>query len=160
GMLAAASRQAATTYRPCTRQYHHQDEYQGDDDAQYVGLSHDLRAAAQPVDAIRRRDDVSDANAIFFVNHHHFALGDQVAVDKDIHGFTCQAVQFHDGTLAQLQDIAYRQPRAPQFHRELDGNVHDHIDVALRIAWRIHQGFEQPRSSRLGASLHGCGSRL
>src|SRR5690606_14599900 len=58
GLRAGASCEARATYRPCAGQYHHQDEHQGDDDAKYVGFAHGSAAAAQPADAVGRRDDV------------------------------------------------------------------------------------------------------
>src|SRR5690606_36462495 len=128
-----AAPQAAATYCPGTRQDHHQHKDQGDNDAQYVGFVHRSAAAAQPVDAVRRRDDVGDTDAVFFVHDHDFALGDEVAVHVNIHGFTGQAVKLDNGTLTQLQDVADGQSRAAQFHRELDRNVHDHLDVAVPI---------------------------
>src|SRR3546814_17737081 len=58
----------------------------------------ELAAAVQAAQAVRRRDDVGNAYAVFFVDHDNFALCDQVAVNEDIHGFAGKAVQLYDRT--------------------------------------------------------------
>src|SRR3546814_536301 len=95
--------------------------------------SSDLAAAVQAAKAVRRRDDVGNAYAVFFVDHDNFALCDQVAVNEDIHGFAGKAVQLYDRTLAKLQDVLDRQARTAQFDRQLHGNIHDHVDVAVAL---------------------------
>src|SRR5690606_30823875 len=129
--------EAGASHGPGCCKDHHQDQNEADDDPQYIGFIHGLTAAAQTVDAVGRRDDVGDADAVLFVDDHHLALGDQVAVHENIHGFAGQAVEFHHRALAQLQNIADGQPGTTQFDSELDRNVHDHVDVGLGVVGRI-----------------------
>ncbi len=41
------------------------------------------------------RHDVSQANTEFVIDHHHLALGDQIAINQYVHGFASQRVQLH-----------------------------------------------------------------
>jgi len=52
-------------------------------------------SAAQFAHALGGGDDVRQADAELVVHHHHFALGDEGAVDQYIHGFASQGIQFH-----------------------------------------------------------------
>src|SRR3546814_16724706 len=64
----------------------------------------ELAAAVQAAKAVRRRDDVGNAYAVFFVDHDHLALCDQVAATADLHGLAGKAVQLSDRTLAKRSE--------------------------------------------------------
>src|SRR5690606_9667617 len=132
-LTACPAGEPAAAYCPCTGHDHDQDQDQRDDDAQYVRFIHGSPPAAQPVDAVGRRDDVGDADAVLVVHDDDFALGDQVAVDEDVHGFTGETVEFDHRPLTKLQNVADGELGAPQFNGELNRDVHDHFDVAVRI---------------------------
>src|SRR3546814_7717852 len=76
------------------------DKEQADDQAQYGCFGHGRAASFDPADAVGRRDDVRDTNAVSFVDDNDFALGNQVAVDEDVHGLAGQAVQLYNRALA------------------------------------------------------------
>src|SRR5690606_7296983 len=99
-------------------------------------------AVVQAVDALGRRDDVRQAYAIFVFDDDNLALCDQVAVDEDVHGFAGQSVEFDDRALAQLQQVLDCQAGGSQFHSQLDGHVHDQVDVAALAAHVVGQRLE------------------
>src|SRR3989338_296462 len=86
-------------------------------------------AATQATHALRGRDDVGQTDTELVIDHHHLALGDQEAVDQHVHGLTGQRIQLDHRTLRQLQDVLDGNTRAPQLHRQLHGDVEDHVDV-------------------------------
>src|SRR5690606_17691422 len=71
----------------------------------------------QAVDALGRGDDVGEADAVFLFDHHHLALGDEVAVDEDVHGLARQPVELDHRALAQLQQVLDGEPGAAQLDR-------------------------------------------
>src|SRR5690606_101120 len=145
---------------PHARENQHNDEYQADDQAQGVGFGHAGSApAVQPFDAVGWGDDVGDADAVLVFHGDDFALGNQIAVDVDVHGFAGQPVEFDHRPLPELQDVLDGQPGAPQFDRQLNGDVHDHVDVAVAFDGAVHQRAEQMRCRAGGGWLRGRGGR-
>lgn len=96
--LARSAGQAEAAHKPSRRQDHADDQYQYCDDTDQCGLGHDDWAWSAPVveaaETFGRCDNVSQTNTVAVFDDDDFALGDQKSVDEDVHGFTCQAIQF------------------------------------------------------------------
>src|ERR1700742_3148296 len=109
---------------------------------------------------LTRFDDFRHGHAEAFFDQHHLAARDETVVYIDIDGFTDLAVEFDDGALTELQQLAH-------FHRGLaqhGGDRHRHIehgfqilraalDLCLRNAVRVEQRRSSPvRSGRSTSS--------
>ena len=86
-------------------------------------------ASAQPLDAFGRTDHVGQAHAEAVIDHHHFTVGDQGAVDEHIQRLAGTTFQFHHRTLVELQQVADVDLGAAHFHGNVHRNIQDHVQV-------------------------------
>ena len=91
-------------------------------------------------DPLGGRDDVSQTYAELVVHHDHFALGDQAAVDQNIHRFASQTVKLDDRTLCELEQVLDGDFGTTQFNRQQDRDVQNEVDIVRGAAWRACSG--------------------
>src|SRR5690606_13785529 len=65
------------------------------------------------------------------VHDHHFALCDQGAVDEHVQRLAGTALELDHRTLVELQQVADRDARAPDFQRQRHRHVEDHVQVEV-----------------------------
>src|SRR6218665_102957 len=72
-------------------------------DRQMVGDA--TLATADAPQALGWRHHIGQADAELVVDHHHLALGDQIAVDQHVHRLAGQCIELHHRALRQLQYV-------------------------------------------------------
>src|SRR5690554_2793803 len=88
----------------------------------------------QPLDAFARADHIGQADAEFFVDHNHFAMGNEGSVYQHIQWLTCQPIQLDHRTLVQLQQVANGYLGIPDLHGDADRYIENHIQIRRRSA--------------------------
>src|SRR6218665_424737 len=96
-------------------------------DRQMVGDA--TLATADAPQALGGRHHIGQADAELVVDHHHLALGDQIAVDQHVHRLAGQCIELHHRALRQLQYVFDRHLGAPELHRQLHRDVQHPVDV-------------------------------
>src|SRR6218665_3804326 len=86
-------------------------------------------ATADAPQALGGRHHIGQADAELVVDHHHLALGDQIAVDQHVHRLAGQCIELHHRALRQLQYVFDRHLGAPELHRQLHRDVQHPVDV-------------------------------
>src|SRR5690606_16285233 len=106
----------------------------------------------QPLDAFTRADHIGQPDTEFFVNHHHFPVCNQSAVDQDIQRLTRQPVQLDDRALVQLQQVTNRYLGVAHLHGNGDRDIQDHVDIGCLTA--------TGETGVLGKLFHRCRSHI
>src|SRR5690554_6117267 len=88
----------------------------------------------QPLDAFARADHIGQADAEFFVDHNHFAMGNEGSVYQHIQWLACQPIQLDHRTLVQLQQVANGYLGIPDLHGDADRYIQNHIQIRWRRA--------------------------
>src|SRR5471032_743546 len=116
--------------------------------------------STQLLDAFARADHVGQADAELLVDHRHFAMGDQRAVDQHVQRLAGQAVQLDHRPLVELQQVADVDFGAADFHGDRHRNVEDHVQVRTVQRHRLVVLRHAAELFHLDAITGGRGGRI
>ena len=78
-------------------------------------------------------DAVTDAEII--IHYYNIALGNALSVYEQIYLFSCKLIQNDNRTLIQFQNVLNQLLRSAHFNRYFHGNIHNQIQIAVRISF-------------------------
>src|SRR5690606_1796309 len=87
------------------------------------------RMSAKLLDAFGLADHVSQTDAEFLVDHHHFAVGNQGAIDLDVQRLAGEAIELYYRALVELQQVADGDIGIAHFHGDGHRNIQDHVKI-------------------------------
>ena len=112
--------------------------------------------ALQPANAFGLRRHVGEAHTEFVIDHHHFALCNEAAVDQHIHRLACERIELDHRALCELEDVFDWNPGASQFDGELYRNVEYQVDIVVHLAAIAGEALEDRRLG-CGRCVSQCG---
>src|SRR5574343_1247060 len=82
----------------------------------YLNPNRQCRLAIEFSHALRGRNDVSQSNTKFVIDHDYLALGDERTVYHDIHRLACHRIEFDHRAMGQLAQIFGLDSGGPDVH--------------------------------------------
>src|SRR5437870_2987199 len=124
-------------------------------------------SSSEPRDALRRADDVGQADAELVVHHHRLAARDRLPVDEHVERLAGELLELDHRAGPELEQLADGEPRAPDLDRHLERDVEQQLEVAGRLAPRRLRRLRHEISSlgarrdahRVAARLHAGGGQ-
>src|SRR6185436_4954939 len=94
----------------------------------------DTSTSSKLLDPLGRRDHVGETDPELVVHDNNFAVRDQRAVDEHVERLACGPIELDHRALVELQQVADRDARAADFHRQRHGHIEDHFEIDIARA--------------------------
>ena len=119
-------------------------------------MSHSMGYFPRPFDAVRRIDEIRDADAEVLFDDHHLPFGHLLAVDQDVHRLARQLLELHHRSALEVQDLADQHVRASELDGHRQGQVQQHFHLAVGLG-RRRDGIQGLELGALDLERRGLG---